>query len=78
VNLAHLCFLMLAGLKVELPVNQSFLETAGFEVLQHYYRPADKPRHEQPWLAIVSRAVTREPTTIHQSGGTHVTSASKG
>ena len=53
-SLAHLCFLMLAGLKVELPVNQSFLETAGFEVLHHYYRSADKPRHEQPWLAIVS------------------------
>ncbi|MCC6273279.1 MAG: SAM-dependent methyltransferase, partial [Deltaproteobacteria bacterium] len=31
------------------------LEAAGFTVLRHYYRPAGKPRHEQPWLAVVSR-----------------------
>jgi SAM-dependent methyltransferase len=28
---------------------------AGFEALSHYYRPAGKPRHEQPWLASVWR-----------------------
>lgn len=31
-----------------------FLEQAGFAVLDHYYRPSGKPRHEQPWLAIVA------------------------
>ncbi|MEH6590216.1 MAG: class I SAM-dependent methyltransferase, partial [Halioglobus sp.] len=31
------------------------LEAAGFEVLEHYYRPVGVPRSEQPWLAIVSR-----------------------
>ena len=30
-------------------------EGAGFEILEHYYRPDGKPRNEQPWLAIVSR-----------------------
>ncbi|NOT85360.1 MAG: class I SAM-dependent methyltransferase [Methylococcaceae bacterium] len=32
----------------------SFLASAGFKVLNHYYRPAGKPLHEQPWLAIVA------------------------
>lgn len=26
---------------------------AGFERLEYYYRPAGKPRHQQPWLATV-------------------------
>jgi SAM-dependent methyltransferase len=33
-----------------------FLEEAGFHVIDHYYRPPGKPRHEQPWLAIVAKA----------------------
>ncbi len=28
---------------------------AGFEEIEHYYRPPGKPRHEQPWLATVWR-----------------------
>jgi SAM-dependent methyltransferase len=32
-----------------------FLEEAGFEILDHYYRPLGKPNHEQPWLAIVAK-----------------------
>jgi SAM-dependent methyltransferase len=28
---------------------------AGFEELEHYYRPPGLPRHEQPWLASVWR-----------------------
>ncbi|MGH6914856.1 MAG: class I SAM-dependent DNA methyltransferase [Geminicoccales bacterium] len=28
---------------------------AGFELLDHYYRPTGKPRHRQPWLATVWR-----------------------
>ena len=27
------------------------------KVLDHYYRPQDKPRKEQPWLAIVSQSL---------------------
>jgi SAM-dependent methyltransferase len=33
---------------------------AGFEEITHYYRPAGKPRAEQPWLATVWRKVPRE------------------
>ncbi len=32
-----------------------FLEHAGFNVVNHYYRPSGKPREQQPWLAVVSR-----------------------
>ncbi|MNJ66783.1 hypothetical protein D3C77_628900 [compost metagenome] len=28
---------------------------AGFEALEHYYRPAGLPREQQPWLASVWR-----------------------
>lgn len=31
-----------------------FLEAAGFEVIDHYYRPSGKPNPDQPWLAIVA------------------------
>lgn len=37
---------------------QSFVIGAGFEELEHYYRPTGLPRDEQPWLASVWRAVT--------------------
>ncbi len=30
---------------------------AGFEEIEHYYRPPDRPRHQQPWLATVFRRV---------------------
>jgi SAM-dependent methyltransferase len=36
---------------------QSYLITAGFTELEHYYRPAGLPREQQPWLASVWRAV---------------------
>ena len=31
---------------------------AGFEEIEHYYRPAGKPREQQPWLATVFRRRT--------------------
>jgi len=34
---------------------RSYLESAGFSELEHYYRPAGVPRAEQPWLASVWR-----------------------
>ncbi len=30
---------------------------SGFEELDHYYRPAGRPREQQPWLATVWRRV---------------------
>lgn len=32
-----------------------FVTSAGFIELEHYYRPAGLPRHQQPWLASVWR-----------------------
>lgn len=32
-----------------------FMRAAGFEELEHYYRPAGQPRERQPWLASVWR-----------------------
>lgn len=34
---------------------RAFLERAGFEELEHYYRPAGLPLERQPWLASVWR-----------------------
>jgi SAM-dependent methyltransferase len=48
------------GHYMELESSRSYLETAGFEIVHHYYRPSGKPREEQPWLAIVSRCVHRK------------------
>lgn len=31
------------------------MEACGYQYLEHYYRPAGKPRSEQPWLASVWR-----------------------
>lgn len=33
----------------------AFVTEAGFELLEHYYRPEGRPRAEQPWLASVWR-----------------------
>ena len=38
---------------------RAHLTAAGFLELDHYYRPAGKPRHEQPWLASVWRRLER-------------------
>ena len=42
------------GHYMELENFEVYLAEAGFRVLNHYYRPADLPREEQPWLAVVS------------------------
>ena len=36
---------------------RALLSEAGFEELTHYYRPSGRPRHQQPWLAVVSRVL---------------------
>lgn len=33
-----------------------FVTAAGFELIEHYFRPPGRPRAEQPWLATVWRA----------------------
>jgi SAM-dependent methyltransferase len=43
------------GYHVELPTWRSYLTAAGFAEIAHYYRPAGRPRREQPWLASVWR-----------------------
>ena len=37
---------------------RGFLAAAGFEELNHYYRPPGLPRAQQPWLATAWRSVT--------------------
>jgi SAM-dependent methyltransferase len=32
-----------------------YLQEAGFELVDHYYRPTGQPREQQPWLATVAR-----------------------
>ena len=39
----------------DLPAWQGLMRAAGFEELEHYYRPAGLPREQQPWLASVWR-----------------------
>lgn len=34
---------------------QALVSAAGFELLEHYYRPPGRPRDQQPWLATVFR-----------------------
>ena len=46
------------GNYLEFDNSKHFLEEAGFEVLEHYYRPFGKLAHEQPWLAIVANKPT--------------------
>ncbi len=40
---------------------RAYGKAAGFTELRHYYRPAGKPRHQQPWLATVWRKTTPPP-----------------
>lgn len=40
---------------MEFDASERYWREAGFEIVDHYYRPAGKPRAEQPWLALVSR-----------------------
>jgi SAM-dependent methyltransferase len=43
------------GHYMQFDASKKFLEEAGFEVIDYYYRPLGKPKHEQPWLAIVAQ-----------------------
>lgn len=50
------------GYYMEFDTSKLFLENAGFEVIDYYYRPIGKPNHEQPWLAIATFKVDLENT----------------
>ena len=41
------------GCYLDVTTYRSFMAAAGFEELEHFYRPEGKPRHEQPWFASV-------------------------
>ena len=45
------------------------VSAAGFSEIEHYYRPAGKPRAEQPWLASVwrRRAIDSAPSVTSKS-----------
>ena len=45
------------GNYMELDVYEKYLQSSGFEILDHYYRPPGWPREEQTWLAVVCRKV---------------------
>ena len=45
----------------DFPTWRHLVEAAGFELLDHYYRPPGKPRHQQPWLATVWRKPAVDP-----------------
>ncbi len=41
------------GHYIEFETYERYFNEAGFQVLDHYYRPAGQPREQQPWIAIV-------------------------
>lgn len=43
------------GHYMEFEEYKAYLEGSDFKILNHYYRPADMPRAQQTWLAIVSK-----------------------
>ena len=43
----------------DLPTWRRYLLAAGYEPIDHYYRPTGLPRQQQPWLASTWRKTTR-------------------
>ena len=48
------------GVYYDLETWRSYMVTAGFDELMHYYRPEGVPREQQPWLASVWRKTKAE------------------
>jgi len=42
------------GHYMQIDTSELFLASAGFEILDFYFRPEGKPLHEQPGLAILA------------------------
>ena len=49
------------GVYHDLEAWRGHMTGAGFVELEHYYRPADRPRDQQPWLASVWRTARPGP-----------------
>ena len=47
------------GHYMELDTIKAYLADAGFDILHYYYRPTGLPCDQQPWLAVVSKALAR-------------------
>jgi SAM-dependent methyltransferase len=45
----------------DFPTWRRMVEAAGFELLDHYFRPPGKPCHQQPWLVTVWRQSSAGP-----------------
>ncbi len=45
----------------DFPTWRRVVAAAGFELIDHYYRPPARPRHQQPWLVTVWRKPAAEP-----------------
>ena len=54
---------------LDLETWRAFVLAAGFTELEHYYRPKNQPREQQPWLATVWRALSQEEvgTSFYQT-----------
>ena len=48
------------GVWHDLDAWRGYLEAAGFEMIEHYYRPPGLPRDQQPWLASAWRALPQD------------------
>jgi len=58
---------------LKLETSKVYLEQAGFKVIHHYYRPEDKPRAQQPWLAMIAKYLNpdkKPPTNVVRLFGT--------
>lgn len=49
------------GVFHDLPGWRAFATGVGFEEVDHYYRPAGRPRDQQPWLASLWRRPASDP-----------------
>ena len=47
---------------------RAYVASAGFSEIAHYYRPAGKPRSQQPWLATVWRKENQHTQVFHPTG----------
>jgi hypothetical protein len=45
------------GAYYDLATWRGYMQSAGFEELEHYYRPTGLPLEQQPWLASVWRRI---------------------
>jgi len=54
------------GHYMEIEHNKAYLDQAGFKMIHHYYRPEGRPKEQQPWLAIVAKAIERNENKLRE------------